>query len=83
MFNLSWSESLIGQPLSKNCSRSYTIVRRSEQLKTKRKIIKTPWGDVSKGGIVKTDYRSRLVGKFKTYADDTLCAPTPPLAALG
>ena len=57
----------------------YTRVDRSS---IRGKIIKTRWIDVNKGDSVRTNYRSRLVGKeFKTYADDSLYASTPPLEA--
>ena len=47
------------------------------------KLIKTRWIDINKGDMKTPNYRSRLVGKeFKTYADDSLCASTPPLEAL-
>ena len=61
----------------------YTRVLRSEQLRCKGKIIKTRWIDINKGDSIDVNYRSRLVGKeFKTYADDSLYASTPPLEAL-
>ena len=38
---------------------------------------------MNKGDVERPNYRSRLVGKeFKTTADDSLCASTPPLEAL-
>jgi hypothetical protein len=44
------------------------------------KTIQTIWIDVNKGDSEKPVYRSRLVGKeFRTHADDTLYASTPPL----
>ena len=61
----------------------YDRVPRSEMLKRQGKIIKTRWIDVNKGDAQSPNYRSRLVGKeFKTYADDSLYASTPPLEAL-
>ena len=40
------------------------------------------WVDINKGDSQNPNYRSRLVGKeFKTYADDSLYASTPPLGA--
>ena len=58
----------------------YTRVPRSTM---NGKIIKTRWIDINKGDSVRKKYRSRLVGKeFKTYADDSLYASTPPLEAL-
>ena len=58
----------------------YTRVPRSTM---NGRIIKTRWIDINKGDSVRKNYRSRLVGKeFKTYADDSLYASTPPLEAL-
>ena len=61
----------------------YDRVPLFEMLKNQGKIIKTRWIDVNKGDAQSPNYRSRLVGKeFKTYADDSLYASTPPLEAL-
>ena len=54
-------------------------VPRAQHLRSKGKIVKTRWIDVSKGDSVKTNYRSRFEGQeLKTHADDSLYAPTPP-----
>ena len=61
----------------------YDRVDRSVQQACGGKLIKTRWIDVNKGDASKPNYRSRFVGKeFKTYADDSLYASTPPLEAL-
>ena len=61
----------------------YDRVDKAEMIRRGGKIIKTRWIDVNKGDSQRPNYRSRLVGKeFKTYADDSLYASTPPLEAL-
>ena len=60
-----------------------THVPRSDQLKTKGKIIKVGWVDINKGDSSCPNYRSRPVGKeYKTEADNALYSSTPPLEAL-
>ena len=44
--------------------------------------VRTKWVDISKGDVMKPDYRSRLVAtKFNEYPDPSLFAATPPLEA--
>ena len=61
----------------------YERVPRSDQLKTRGKIIGTTWIDVNKGDLDNPNIRCRFVEQsFRTGPDDALYASTPPLEAL-
>ena len=61
----------------------YDYVDRREIQATGGKLIGTKWVITNKGDAGSPDIRARLVGKeFRTEADDSLYASTPPLEAL-